>query len=154
MAPANIRAEKIMLGALPEQRRQSRVQLPVSAQVYELNGKASPHTAHLRDLNILGAFFYSDLEVGIGDAVRVALTPAVPNLNVDCEAWVVRVEKSALNGLSGVAVEFHDFIVQEPEASADQTTKSFAKWPVDVVDRKFARRPELKTYAARIQGAA
>jgi hypothetical protein len=151
---ANVKAERIMLGALPEQRRQSRVQLPLSARVIDLNGKAEPHTAHLRDLNILGAFFYSDLQVAVGDAVRVALTPSIPDLNVNCEARVVRVEQSALNGLTGVAVQFHDFVVQEPEGSADEVLKPTAKWTASMVDKKFARRPELQSCAERIQGAA
>lgn len=146
-----------MLGVVPEQRRQSRVHLPVSAKVCRSSerSKADTRIAYVRDANIRGAFFYCDLQVNVGDSLQVELAPAAAHHNVNCEANVVRVEESALNGLTGIAVEFHDFVIQDPEKSNDdQISKPFTGWSVDMIEKKFARRPELKMYAARIQGAA
>lgn len=157
MAQINIRAQQIMTGAVPDQRRQSRAQLPVSAKVFPARGEASAHIAHLRDVNVLGAFFYSDLEVAVGDPLVVELAPTsgLPYLNVNCEAVVVRVEEPGLNGLGGIAVEFHNFMVADPHESVrDHVSQPFVSWAVNMVDQKFARRPELEICASRIQGAA
>jgi PilZ domain len=147
-----------MLGVVPEQRRQSRVHLPVSAKVCRSSerSKADARIAYVRDANIRGAFFYCDLQVSVGDSLQVELSPAAnAHHNVNCEANVVRVEESALNGLTGIAVEFYDFVIQGSEKSNDgQISKPFTGWSADMVEKKFARRPELKMYAARIQGAA
>lgn len=157
MAQASIRAEEFMLGVLPEQRRQSRAQLPVSAKVFRTEDKAAPHTAYLRDINILGAFFYSDLELKIGDKVLVELDPKsqMASLNVNCEANVVRVEEPEINGLHGIAVQFQGFVVQEPTQPVYHAmAKPFLSWTADMVDEKFARRHELQGNADHIQGAA
>jgi hypothetical protein len=157
MAQASVRAQEFMLGVLPEQRRQSRAQLPVAAKVFHAKDTTAPHIAYLRDINILGAFFYCDLDVSIGDQVLVELDPNLqtPSLNVNCEANVVRVEESGMNGMPGIAVEFHRFVVQEPsEPTYDPTPKPFVQWTVDMVEQKFARRRDLQLHADRIQGAA
>jgi hypothetical protein len=155
MAQASVRAQEFMLGVLPEQRRQSRAQLPVAARVFRSNDKTAPHVAYLRDINILGAFFYCALDVSIGDQVLVELDPNLqtPSLNVNCEANVVRVEESGMNGMPGIAVEFHRFVVEEPSQPA-YDPKPFVQWTVDMVEQKFARRRELQLHADRIQGAA
>ena len=93
----------------------------------------------------------------MGESLEVELSPlhGNPQLNVNCEARVVRVEESGMNGLTGIAVEFHHFDVEEPGKSQDDhLTRPFLRWTVDMVDEMFARRPELQTYASRIQGAA
>lgn len=157
MAQINIREQQILTGAVPDQRRQSRAQLPVSAKVFHAPGTPTARTAHLRDVNILGAFFYSDLEVEVGDSLLVEIAPSsgIPYLNVNCEAIVVRVEEPGLNGLAGIAVEFHNFMVAEPhETAGDHASQPFVSWAVEMVDQKFARRPELEICASRIQGAA
>ena len=36
----------------------------------------------------------------------------------------------------------------------DAVVSPFLNWPIDMMEQMFARRPELETYAWRIQGAA
>ena len=146
-----------MLGVLPDQRRQSRVQLWVSARVSPNYKKAEGRVAFVRDANVLGAFLYCDLKVAVGESVKVELRPLHGNrqLALNCAAKVVRVEESAINRLSGVALEFHDFEVPEPEKTITTTPGApFIGWTVDMVDKMFTRRPELQTHASRIRGAA
>jgi hypothetical protein len=109
--------------------------------------------AFVRDANIRGAFFYCDLQVLVGEVLNLHLATAhdVTGLPVNCEASVVRVEKSALNDLTGIAVEFHRFEVEEPASVSDH---ALSDWSAERFERVFARRLELETCAFRIQGAA
>ena len=153
MGPSTIAAEETT-GRL-EQRRQARAQLALRARIGQLEEGTVPRTAFIRDANIRGAFFYCDMQATIGQIVRVEL--ACPNaqtrLRLSCEAKVVRVESSPA-ALSGIAVEFLGFEVQEPYEQKTQAPISFVDWSVAMVEQRFARRPELQMYAARIQGAA
>ena len=109
----------------------------------------------MRDANIRGAFFYCDLQVVVGDTVHVRLAPAqAMALDVNCEATVVRVEKSDTTDLVGVAVEFHRFEVEDPARVSADATNSLITWTAEKFDRLFARRLELEKCAFRIQGAA
>jgi hypothetical protein len=146
-----------MLGVAPEQRRQSRAQLPLTAKVLPCKRTGVPRIAYLRDINILGVFLYCDLDVRVGAELRVELAPttAKPGLTVNCEAKVVRIERSAMNGLTGVALEFQGFVVEErSEHPQDDVTTPFVNWTVNMVEQKFARRRELQVHASRVQGAA
>jgi hypothetical protein len=118
---------------------------------------SAPRITYLRDINILGAFFYCDLDVQIGAELRVQLAPttAVPRLNVNCEAKVVRIERSAMNGLPGIAVRFERFAVEEPrEHAQDHAAIPFLNWTVNMMEQNFARRRELQVHASRVQGTA
>lgn len=156
MVQASVRAEQIMLGALPDQRRQPRVQLPVAAHVFQPKRKTDLHVAYMRDINVLGAFLFCDLKVNVGETVQVRLTPAQTNQNLklDCEATIVRVEECPTHGVTGIAVEFHHFKVEETDNKNDDPNRPFVHWSLSMVDQMFARRPELRTFASRIQGAA
>ena len=156
MIQASLRAQQIMLGALPDQRRQPRVQLAVAAHVFKLERKTDSRLAYMRDINGLGAFLFCDLKVTVGETVRIKLKPAGGNQhpNLDCEAKVVRVEECPTQGVTGIAVEFHHYKVEEPGENNDDTTRSFVHWSLKMVDQMFARRPELESFASRIQGAA
>jgi hypothetical protein len=153
---ASVRAQQIMLGALPDQRRQHRVQLPVAAHVFKPERTTDSSLAYMRDINVLGAFLFCDLKVKVGETVQLELKPAEGNhlLNLDCEARVVRVEECPKQGVSGIAVEFHGFKAEEPCENNDDATKPFLHWSLKMVDQMFARRPELQSFASRIQGAA
>jgi len=156
MSQSGTQVRPISLGAAPERRRQPRVHLSVLARVSRSNPESESRLAYMRDANIRGAFFYCDLPVAVGDALQLRLAPsqAMGPLYVNCEASVVRVEKTTIEDWIGVAVEFHHFEVEQPSTSLALATDSSASWAVEKFDRMFARRLELEKCAFRIQGAA
>jgi len=156
MSQFRIQVRPISFGAAPERRRQPRIHLPVLAHVSRSTSESDSRLAYMRDANIRGAFFYCDLQVAVGETlhVRLAAAQARIGLDVNCEASVVRVEKSAHNDLTGIAVEFHRFEVEDPTSAPDYATGSLVTWTVEKFDRMFARRLELEKCAFRIQGAA
>ena len=156
MAESNPQALAMKFGAMAERRKQPRVQLPISLRVARGCEEADSQLVSMRDANVRGAFFYSDLEITVGETLCVQVAPeqAISRLNVNCEARVVRVEESGINGLNGVAVQFGGFEVDDPASREDDSTRPFIGWTVDMVEQMFARRPELETCASRIQGAA
>src|SRR5690348_17754386 len=96
---------------LPEQRRESRTHNQVSGTVSPLNQPEDQQIASLRDLNTLGAFFYSDLRGKPGD--KLALQMIMPNsgtdgkkLKVCCEGVIVRIEPGFDGTGTGFAVQF------------------------------------------------
>jgi hypothetical protein len=137
-----------------EQRRQARAQLALPIHVSRHESRTVSHPACMRDVNVRGAFFYCDMQLTVGQRLRVELgcPAAQTRLQLSCEAQVVRVESSP-GALSGVAVEFLGFEVHSGEEKS-QTPISVVDWGLAMVEHKFARRPELQMYAARIQGAA
>jgi c-di-GMP-binding flagellar brake protein YcgR len=90
------------------ERRYSRVQLPVAAEVSceMLNRFHEP--AHLRDISAGGAFLYADLEIQPGTAIRIdfAVPVAGTQVLVSSEGSVVRLEQRAMGDKSGIAVQF------------------------------------------------
>jgi len=156
MSHSSTQVPPISLGAAPERRRQPRVHLSVLARVSRSTAESDSRLAYVRDANIRGAFFFCDLQVAVGDTLHVRLTPAqaTAGLDVHCEASVVRVEKSGMSDLAGVAVEFHRFEVEEPARASADATNSLITSSGEKFDRTFARRPELERCAFRIQGAA
>ncbi|PYX98683.1 MAG: hypothetical protein DMG62_08500 [Acidobacteria bacterium] len=155
MLHSSAQVRPIRVGIDWERRRQPRLYLPVSVRVSCLSSVSDSRIAVMRDANICGAFFFCDLDVAIGQTVYIQLASqqAKSRLTVNCEASVVRVEKPAVNGLTGVAVEFYRFEVEDP-AHASAPLGPLADWSVDSFDRMFAQRLELETCAFRIQGAA
>ena len=100
----------IMRHHLPEQRRESRIHNHFSGTVSAVNHPAEQQIAALRDLNTLGAFFYSDLRAGVGE--NLALEMVLPDsgdgrrLKISCEGMIVRVEPGYDGIASGFAVQF------------------------------------------------
>lgn len=91
-----------------QERRYTRVHLPIPAEVsFESIGKER-HSAHLRDVSAGGAFLYANLQPTIGAVLLVNFT--VPGIGTDvlisCEGRVVRVEADKLGELSGIAIAF------------------------------------------------
>jgi PilZ domain-containing protein len=156
MSKSGTQFRPISLSPAPERRRQPRVHLSVLAHVSRSNSEGDSRLAYMRDANVRGAFFYCDLRVDVGDTLHVRLvsTHAIAGLDVNCEASVVRVEKSDITDLTGVAVEFQRFEVEDPAHACDPATNSLISWTAEKFDRMFARRPELEKCAFRIQGAA
>jgi c-di-GMP-binding flagellar brake protein YcgR len=90
------------------ERRYSRVQLPIAAQVTCAAMERYEEPAHLRDVSAGGAFFYADLNLEPGAIVRVDfMVPVVGSeVQITCEGSVVRVERHALGDRSGIAIQF------------------------------------------------
>jgi len=142
-------------GAFLERRRQPRVYLPVSACISRSNSVRDSHLAYMRDANIRGAFFYCDMEVSVGETVYVHLAAAKARgkFPVNCEASVVRVERSAANRLTGIAVEFHRFEIEDPTSAREPLASSMTNWG-DALQRMFAHRLEWERCAFCAQGVA
>jgi hypothetical protein len=135
-----------MFPSLPEQRRFARVSLPISAIVTS-SELSQAHLARVRDINPLGAFFYSNFiaEVGQTLTVEFIFPQSAP---VCCEGIVVRVEE-AEDGATGVAVQFsrYDFPRSAARQSVARTmieSKPFIAWTLDLVEQMFEVRPELR----------
>lgn len=142
-------------GSFLERRRQPRLYLPASARVSRSGAANDVRLAYMRDANIRGAFFFCDLNVMLGETLQVHLAPqAAAKLIVNCEASVVRVERPVRKGLTGIAVEFHRFEVEDPKSAQDSLVSSFTDWDADTFARMFAQRLKLETCAFRVQGAA
>lgn len=107
------RALDIMRRYLPEQRRESRIHNPISGTVSQINCSDELEVAALRDLNTLGAFFYSRIRAELGD--HLALQMVLPDsgdgrqLKISCEGVIVRVEPGYDEIASGFAVQFNRY---------------------------------------------
>ncbi len=139
------RALNFMRSVMPEQRRCSRVRLPIQATVVfrELNTEAK--TAFLRDMNMLGAFCYCSRKPEVGH--HVSLTFAFPDngasMKATCEGVVVRVEEFAPGAAIGVAIEFTYYQIARPQniEQSDEGSIStpFIGWTVELVERVFTK---------------
>lgn len=104
------RALDITRHHLPEQRRETRIHNQFSGTVASISHPDDLQMVALRDLNTLGAFFYSDLRAEIGDSL--ALEMVLPDsadgrkLKICCEGVVVRIEPAYDGASSGFAVQF------------------------------------------------
>lgn len=139
------RALNFMRSVMPEQRRCSRVHLPIQATVVfrELNTQAK--TAFLRDMNMLGAFCYCSRKPEVGH--HVSLTFEFPDngasMKATCEGVVVRVEEFAPGAAIGVAIEFTNYKISQPRCAEQSEEGSnsapFIGWTVELVERTFAK---------------
>ena len=91
-----------------QERRYTRVQLPIPVEVFGDSISDIHRSAHLRDISAGGAFLYSQFQPTIGEVLRVNFT--VPGIGTDvqisCEGRVVRVEAATASELTGIAVSF------------------------------------------------
>src|SRR2546421_2475104 len=96
MAESSPQALAMKFGAMAERRKQPRVQLPISLRVARGCEEADSQLVSMRDANVRGAFFYSDLEITVGETVHVQVAPeqALSRLNATCTPRVVRLEVS------------------------------------------------------------
>lgn len=94
---------------LPEQRREVRTRNQTSGKVFSILQPQRIETAQLRDLNTLGAFFYSSLEAEVGQPLALQILvpqPGNAQLKIACEGIVVRVEPGLDGAGIGFAVQF------------------------------------------------
>ena len=91
-----------------QERRYTRVQLPIQAEVSGVSSTLLRERAHLRDISAGGAFFYAPLQPRMGTVLRVEFTvPGIASdLQVSAEGRVVRVEEGKLGELSGIGIAF------------------------------------------------
>lgn len=131
--------------AIPEQRRCSRVHLPIQSAVVFQELGTDPRLAFLRDLSMLGAFCYCSLSPTVGHHARLILELSEngQQMRASCEGIVVRVEKSAPGAATGVAIEFTGYGItrasQTKEPRKRQNDAPFINWTVEMVERIFAK---------------
>ena len=129
--------------SLPEQRRFARVHVPISATVVCPDLGAESHVALVEDLNILGAYFYCNLEVQIGQTLVVRFMFPDGARSLICEAVVVRVEKPNPTGPSGIAVQLLRYDLErgsfqvDANSTVSDSEKPFIGWTVEMVEQMF-----------------
>jgi hypothetical protein len=107
------RAIDIMRCQLPEQRREARIHNQASGTVFTVDQPAQAQPAQLRDLNTLGAFFYSKLKASAGQSI--ALHIMMPKsgdgkqLKISCQGTVLRVEPGYDSIGAGFALQFSQY---------------------------------------------
>lgn len=136
------RALDFMRCVLPEQRRSFRVHLPIRAIAVFPHLGVEPQSAFLRDVNMLGAFFYCKQKPSIGQGARLEFAlPGQDEIKAICEGLIVRVEEFGLDGAIGVAVEFARYELTRPlklePVRREPESTPFIGWTVDMVERMF-----------------
>ena len=143
------RALDFMRCVLPEQRRCSRIHLPIRATAIFSNSSAEPQNAFLRDVNMLGAFFYCRLKPKVGQTARLdfALPEAGDHTKAICEGTIQRVEEFVPGAAIGVAIEFTRYELTRPvkleEVQPQEEHTPFIGWTVEMVERMFAKSGQL-----------
>lgn len=143
------RALDFMRCVLPEQRRYFRVHLPIRATAVFRDVGIEPQTAFLRDVNMLGAFFYCRCRPNLGQNARLefALPGQDDQFKAICEGRVVRVEEFGPERAIGVAIEFASYNLTQPpkskEAGEHPQSSAFIGWTVEMVERMFEKLGQL-----------
>ena len=154
------RALDFMLCVLPEQRRSTRVHIPVRAMVNFPESGLESQNCLLRDMNMLGAFFFCKQRPNIGHAVKleVALPEEGDQMKVICEGRVVRVEEFTPGAAIGVAVEFSRYELTRPSQSEllreQVDSEPFIRWTLGMVEKVFETASELAQLNYRCEPAA
>jgi len=139
------RALDFMSCVQPEQRRCSRVHVPIRAIAVFRDLGLGPQTAFLRDMNMLGAFLYCRQRPSVGDnaTLEFALPEQGEQIKAICVGTVVRVEDFAPGAAIGIAIEFTRYELARPaklEQAREQLQNApFIGWTVEVVERMFEK---------------
>src|SRR6185312_15728930 len=153
------RALDVMRSTLPEERRCSRIHLPIRALAIFPELSPEPQAALLRDMNMLGAFFYSTHKPKLGDRVRLDF--AIPVMGhkktVTCEGKVVRLDEVAPGAAIGVAVQFTRCHLSSPkkmeQARPLRDYVPFISWTVDMVERTIEKNAKRLQHRNRLNAA-
>ena len=158
------RALDFMRSILPEQRKCSRVQLTVQAAVIFYDSNLEPITAFLRDINMLGAFFYCGQKPTVGQHARLQFAVMEPadQLEAIGEGTIVRVEEFVPGAAIGVAMEFTHYQVtrlpKQEEAAQSLGERpedpSFIGWTVEMVERMLRRSSPFVHLTSGCENAA
>jgi hypothetical protein len=142
----NQRALTFMGSSSRKQREHSRIQLPIRAIAIFPQTSGVPHTALLRDMNMLGAFFYcrQSPEVGQTGVLEFSIAEGGNKTNITCEGVVVRVEEPSDGSAMGVAMRFAHYELCRQSNRFKYTLESgdmpFINWTVEMVERLFRTR--------------
>lgn len=151
------RAVDFMRCVLPEQRKYFRVHLPIRA-IAIFRGLSEPQNAFLRDVNMLGAFFYCRHKPRIGQIAKLEFDIPGPTdqIKAMCEGLVVRVEEPGPEAAVGVAVEFASYSLSQPSEAKQsvQPGKPFIGWTVDMVERLFEKLSHIADSDPKCEQAA
>jgi len=126
---------------LPEQRRSSRVHLSIQCKALFLDSPTQPQNAFLRDINMLGAFFYCRHKPKLASKARLEfeLIERDEPIRAIWEGPVVRVEEFAPGAAIGVAIQFSRYEIirlKADDAKAEVADgAAFIGWTVNMVDR-------------------
>ncbi|HKR29033.1 MAG TPA: PilZ domain-containing protein [Terriglobales bacterium] len=137
----NQRDSRCMRSSHPEQREHSRIQLPIRAIAIFPQAAGVPQTALLRDVNMLGAFFYCQESPHLGQTVILDFYIAEHGNKTDitCEGIVVRVEAGSSGCAVGVGLRFthYELIRQSNRLRCTLQPKPppFITWTIDKVER-------------------
>lgn len=143
------RALDFMRCVVPEQRRYLRVHLPIRA-IAVFRELGEPQNAFLRDINMLGAFFYCKHKPGIGESIALEFPlPGQPDqMKALCDGLVVRVEEPGSEAAIGVAMEFASYRVMQPpklkQAGQQLQRAPFIGWTLEIVERMFEKLGRLR----------
>lgn len=153
------RALDVMRCALPEQRRCSRIHLPIRALATFPDLSFEPQAALLRDVNMLGAFFYSKQRPNLHSSVTLEFD--LPEMDhpatVSCEGTVVRVEAYAPGAAIGVAIEFTRYdlrrtiVTDQPHTAVEDAP--FIGWTVEMVERMIEKSVDAGRHRGRSNAA-
>lgn len=151
------RAVDFMRCVLPEQRRYFRVHLPIRA-IAIFRDLSEPQNAFLRDVNMLGAFFYCRHKPNVGQSAKLEFDIPGPadQIKASCEGLVVRVEEPGPEAAIGVAVEFASYNLSQPSEAkqSGQLGKPFIGWTVDMVERIFEKLSRIADSDPKCEQAA
>jgi PilZ domain len=102
-------AVDVMRSTFDQRRSSLRVQMAIPAGITCPDKSEPPHTALVRDVSFSGAFVYSDFapEVASNIVIDFVFPVVERRMRVTCRGVVVRVEKSAKGGATGIAMLFH-----------------------------------------------
>jgi len=150
------RALDFMRCVVPEQRRYFRVHLPIQACAL-FRDLREPQNAFLRDINMLGAFFYCKHKPQIGQSAKLefALPGEIDSMEATCEGRVVRVEESGPEAAVGVAIVFANYNLARPSKTKDAAhqlhTAPFIAWTVQMVERAFEKLSGLARSSSKCE---
>jgi len=115
----------------------------------------------MRDMNMLGAFFYCMKKPGVGNKVKLnfSLPEQGEKTKIICEGVVVRVEESAEGAAIGVAIQFTRYQLAKPPKpqqprSLVRERLSFIGYAVEMVERMFERTAGLRERIMDVENAA
>jgi len=153
------RALDFMGCALPEQRRYFRIQLPIRATAV-FPGLGEPQNAFLRDINMLGAFFYCKHKPKIGHSAKLefAVPGETEEIKAKCVGMVVRVEECGPEAAIGIAMEFASYSLTRPaelkQAGLQSPRAPFIGWTVEMVERMLEKLGYLTHPSPKCEHAA
>ena len=110
----------LAIGTYQQPRAVTRKLLRLPAWIVFYRGSLTKYVAMVRDMTREGIFFYSDFKPAVGDQIEFVLKfPKWTNTGVvACKGKILRVEQTAQDARTGVAVSLNRFMVLKLHESA------------------------------------